>query len=295
VKLFNSSATDVSVIIPWGNRPELAVTLAANRAEFESVGAEVLVVNCAGDGEMLAAAIARSGCRDVRHAFIPAPKFNKCLTQNVGVSLSRGRVIFLLDTDIILAPGFLKDALAHVSAESCATVERVVEKEATPRAPSYLLSMSQTTEFTCRDGRVIRFEHERVYFEDGSEAGPGLVVMRKEDFRAVGGMNSKLQGWGYEDLDLHLRLNAVQGITMRRIGRATHLTHGDDKRSLSGTNKIASHQLNVAICYDNYARGDFMGTYAADVAKWSPRVVEHDAPVAATNTVNNATAMVAGV
>jgi hypothetical protein len=169
-----------------------------------------------------------------------------------------------------------------VSADSGATVERVVEKEASRRAPSYLLSMSQTTEFSCRDGRVIRFEHERVYFEDGSEAGPGLVILRKQDFRAIGGMNSKLQGWGYEDLDLHLRLNAVRGITLKPVGRATHLTHGDDKRSLTGTNKAASHKLNIAICYDNYARGDFMGTYAADVALWSPRIVEHGETAATT-------------
>lgn len=279
----NSSAIDVTVIIPWANRPELQVTLAMNRAEFESVGAEVLVVNCAGDGAMLSAAIEGSGCRGVRRADIPAPKFNKCLTQNIGAHLSRGTAIFLLDTDIILEQGFLKAALAEVSADTCATVERVVEKEATRRAlPSYLLSMSQTTEFACRDGRVIRFEHERVYFEDGSEAGPGLVLLRKEDFRAIGGMNSKLVGWGYEDLDLHLRLNALQGITLKRVGRATHLTHGDDKRSLHGTDKIASHKLNIAICYDNYSRGDFMGTYAADIALWSPRVVEHGETAAAT-------------
>ncbi|HEV2800036.1 MAG TPA: glycosyltransferase family 2 protein [Pyrinomonadaceae bacterium] len=287
MKLSNSSATDLSVIIPWSNRPELELTLASNRAEFESTGAEVLVVNCGGDGRLLAVAVENSGCRNVRRAFIPAPKFNKCLAQNLGAHLSRGRVVFLLDSDIILDKGFLKEALMQVSAETCATVARVVEKEgrAGQQLSSYLVRMVQTTEFACRDGRVIRFEHERVYFEDGSEAGPGLVVLRKEDFRAVGGMNSKLECWGYEDLDLHLRLNAVCGLKMKHVGRATHLTHGDDKRNLTGTNKIASHKLNVAICYDNYARGNFMGTYAADVAEWAARVSEADGMPAADTVV----------
>jgi glycosyltransferase involved in cell wall biosynthesis len=266
----------ISVIIPWSNRPELEVTLAQNGPEFEAVGAEVMVVNCAGDDEMLSTAIKRSGYQGVRRIDIPASRFNKCLAINLGVHLCRGKVLFLLDSDIILGECFLKEALARVSAINYATVKRVVEKESTMPTPSYLVSMTQHTEFTCRDGKVIRFEHERLYFDDNSKAGCGLIMMRKEDFHAVGGMNSQLRSWGYEDQDLHLRLNAVQGLSVVRVGRGTHLTHGDDKRSLVGTSKSESHRLNVAIGYDNYARGNFMGSYGADVAQWAARVIEHD-------------------
>lgn len=266
----------VSVIIPWSNRAEIEVALALNRPEFEAVGAEVMVVNCGGDGAMLASAIKRSGYQGVRRIDIPVFKFNKCLAINLGVHLCRRKLLFLLDTDIILGEGFLKEALPLISAINYTTVERVVEKESSPPSPSYLMSMSQKTEFTCRDGKIIRFEHERLYFDDNSRAGYGLVVMRKEDFHAIGGMNSQLQTWGYEDHDLHLRLNAVLGLSVIRVGRATHLTHGDNKRNLGGTTKSESHSLNVAISYDNYARGNFMGTYEADVAQWSARVSEHN-------------------
>jgi hypothetical protein len=269
-----SCDTNVSVVIPWRDRPELEVTLALNAHEFEAVGAEILVVNCAGDATALAAAVARSGCPRVRQIDIPALRFNKCLAQNLGVHLCSGGVVFLLDTDMVLDAGFLAAAAPLVSADYYVTVERVVEKEATAATPSYLVSMSQHTEFTCRDGRVIRFEHEHLYFDDNSRVGYGQVVLRREDFLAIGGMNAQLQGWGYEDQDLHLRLNAVRGLSPLRVGRATHLTHGDDKRALTGMNKSQSHKLNVAIGYDNYASGNFMGTYAEDVARWAARVGE---------------------
>lgn len=266
----------VSVIISWSNRPEIEMALALNAPEFETVDAEVIVVNCGGDSAMLAAAVKRSGYPGVRRIDLPASKFNKCLAINLGVHLCRGEVLFLLDTDMILDASFLKEALSLVSAINYVTVERVVEKESSAPQPSYLMSMSQKTEFTCRDGRIIRFEHERLYFDDNSRVGYGQVVMRKEDFHAIGGMNSQLEGWGYEDQDLHLRLNAVQGLSVVRVGRATHLTHGDNKRSLVGTTKSESHRLNVARGYDNYAHGNFMGTYSADVAQWSSRTIEHD-------------------
>src|SRR5438270_813642 len=105
-----SCDTNVSVVIPWRDRPELEGTLAQNAPEFESVGADVLVVNCAGDAAALTAAIGRSGCPRVRQIDIPAPRFNKCLAQNIGVHLCRGGVVFMLDTDMVLDAGFLAAA-----------------------------------------------------------------------------------------------------------------------------------------------------------------------------------------
>lgn len=270
----NSDTKAVSVIITWCNRPEIETFLAHNGPEFNSVDAEVIVMNCSGDSEALAAAIKRSGYQGVRQIDIAMPKFNKCVAINLGVHLSHGQTIFMNDTDILLDSGFLKQAVSLVSASNYVTVERVVEKEGTEATPSYLMIMSQTTEFTCRDGRIFRFENERIYLDDNSRVGYGLVVVRKEDFLAAGGMNSQLQGWGYEDQDLHLRLNAVHGLTVVRVGRATHMTHGDNKRDLVGETKSESHRRNLAIGYDNYARGNFMGTYAADVAQWCERISE---------------------
>lgn len=274
----NSDTKDVSVIITWCDRPEIETSLAHNGPEIDSANAEVIVMNCSGDSEALAAAIKRSGCAGVRQIDIAMPKFNKCVAINLGVHLCQGRAIFMNDTDILLDPGFLKQAVSLVSASNYVTVGRVVEKEGAEPTLSYLMIMSQTTEFTCRDGRIIRFENERIHLDDNSRLGYGLVVVRKEDFQAIGGMNSELQGWGYEDQDLHLRLNAVQGLSVVRVGSATHLTHGDNKRDLlGGVTKSESHRRNLAIGYENYARGNFMGTYAADVAQWSERVSERPA------------------
>src|SRR5689334_13630364 len=117
----------VSVVVPWSNRPELEVVLARNRVEFNSIQAEILVVNCGGDRSMLATAIKRSGCESIRRLDIPAVTFNKCLALNIGAHFSRGTVLFTLDADIILSPGFLEEALARVSSEAYVSVERVIE------------------------------------------------------------------------------------------------------------------------------------------------------------------------
>ena len=266
----------LSVIIPWSNRPEIEITLANNRAIFDAIGAEVLIVNCGGDRSMLAAAIQRSGNEKVRWLEIPVARFNKCLALNLGAHSISSDVMFTLDSDVILHPGFLETALSRVSNEVYVSLQRVIESDPRPPVKSFLVSMAQTTELITREGKAVRFENQRLYFEDGSEAGPGLVMIQTRNFRAVGGMNSQLIGWGYEDLDFHLRLNAVLGLSHSRFGEATHLTHGDEKRMLHGTTQAASQRLNMTSCYEKYARGDFMGTFALDVQRWAGLVKVQD-------------------
>ena len=96
---------------------------------------------------------------------------------------------------------------------------------------------------------------------DGTRTGPGLVVVARKHFLAVGGFNSALTGWGFEDYDFQIRLQLMLGLKRRTFGRALHLSH----ESVDGRE---TDWRNQQTCLENYGRGLFTGTYRADIERW---------------------------
>ena len=66
-----------SVLIPWRQRDEIRLTLAANAPTFRANDAEILVLNCGGDHEQLRTLIAGSGVAGVQQLDIASSQFNK--------------------------------------------------------------------------------------------------------------------------------------------------------------------------------------------------------------------------
>ena len=65
----------------------------------------------------------------------------------------------------------------------------------------------------------------------------GLLVLRKADFDAVGGFDERIQTYGWDDTDLHARLER-DGVSRRELKPGkwfTHLPHSDGARSLPNT------------------------------------------------------------
>jgi hypothetical protein len=89
---------------------------------------------------------------------------------------------------------------------------------------------------------------------------------------AVGGFNSAVTGWGFEDVDLHFRLQFVLHLKLRAVGRALHLTHGDEVRYVVSGSVEQDHRRNMILCANNYSREDFMGTCERDGERWRDRV-----------------------
>src|SRR5215471_13126016 len=99
------TAPAISVIISWCNRPEVARTLAANAPVLKSAGAEIVLVNCAGDHATAKRLITESGARKLQCMHLPMAEFNKCAALNLGVSISRAPILAFLDADIHLDLG----------------------------------------------------------------------------------------------------------------------------------------------------------------------------------------------
>ncbi|MEM7151667.1 MAG: glycosyltransferase family 2 protein [Myxococcota bacterium] len=271
-------APELSVIIPWCDRAELPRTLADNAAIFERHGVEVVVVNCAGDEQWLADAM-RDLAVPVTRVDVPADGFNKALALNLGVHAARGRHLFFLDCDVILDADFVDEALGRVASGEFVTVEQVVESEAPEVSPTPVQGVqgvqgiANAVGLVTAQGETVWIETNRLRFDDGSRSGPGLIVLQRDHFEAIDGMNSDLVGWGWEDLDLVARLQ-LSGLARRRaLGRVVHLSHGNAKRA--GGDTAGTEHDNFSVCLANYRLGYHRGTYADDVETCADAIEIH--------------------
>ncbi len=283
----------ISVLIPWCGRDEIEWTLAANTPAFRASHAEVLVLNCAGDADRLRHLICSSAATDVRQLDIAAPRFNKCLALNVGLSHARADVVFTLDADVVLLDNVLLELARAAGDGAFATVEWVYESMPGRPRPGLVgdhtvaLVNHSSLEFVLKNGRRIQHPISRRDFLDNGRVGPGLLAVKKQDLLEIRGYNAELHGWGWEDDDVLVRLQAVLGRSRVQFGKVLHLSHGDDQRNVEGS-RTQSGQFNFIKCCRNYNRGLFLGTYDADLARMSERVTENSAEPAApgANTVD---------
>jgi hypothetical protein len=253
-----------SVIIPWKDRPEVRRCLEENLRYYSPGRCEVIVVNCGGDAEVLGSLLAGLPA-NVRFASVPHHGFNKCFAQNVGVWAAVGETLLLLDADVVLEEDLLHLAAEVMGPNGFMTVASVRESDApTPLAGEVAVEVAHQLEITVAGGRVIRLETNRTRPLAGVRSGPGLVAVSRRHYLAVGGANSSLRGWGWEDLDLIARLQFVLGLARVQAGSVLHLSHPDSARILQGQSRLESEQENFVTCLANYAAGLFQGTYERD-------------------------------
>lgn len=262
----------LSVVVPWFNRPELGRTLTENASQLRKPGTEVLIVNGGGRQRALEGLVKDHGWPRIRMVHVPAMTFNKPACLNLGVSLARAGAILILDADVILKGAFVQRACGAVSnGGGCfASVAKVVES-APEKVPhrwnrgAAIHQRSTTTRITSASGTTATIVH--TVTRDGTRTGPGLIVVARKHFIAVGGFNSHLTGWGFEDYDFQLRLQLLLGLKRKTFGRAIHLSH----ESVDGRE---TDWRNQQTCLENYSRGLFTGTYRADLERWKQHAVE---------------------
>lgn len=257
----------LSVIIAWCNRDELTETLLRNAPVFARAEAEVIVVNCGGDRARLDGLLRHIALPNLYVVTLDVP-FNKALALNVGVAASEGASLFFLDADVVLPADFFDTVLPRLDAHTIVTVDRVVESssiEATheEREGTAIQDIAHQVVLSGPEMQIC-IETNRVHLGDGSRSGPGLILLAREDFIAQDGLNSDLEGWGWEDLDLIARLTFARNKNRIQAGTVLHLSHGDDVRAGGAERKRESEQQNFAACVHNYSVGYFFGTYDDD-------------------------------
>lgn len=257
-----------SVIVPWCARPEIERTLGHN-VEILAGSAAEIVVSCAGDDAYLRGVRARLptdvAVRVVSYCDAP---FNKARSVNIGAAHARGDSLMVLDADVLLEEDTLADLRGGATPLRFCTIERVSESDAEVEpGDSGVSEFARYLEFVDSEGVVVRIETNRVRFSDGSRAGPGLILVDRAHFLAVGGMNSQLAGWGWEDLDLIARLSFVLGLQRAQAGSAVHVSHGDDVRVFRGRSRNQSELINFDLAAQSYQERRYEGTFAADASR----------------------------
>ena len=261
----------LSVVIPWSNRSELRRSLTENAFHLRKRGIEVVLVNGGGSLPEVESIARDAGWSGIRVVHVPAATFNKPICLNLGAAFARAKTIFLLDADVVLTGGFLQKACNTVQNGACfVSIAKVIESEP-DKVPhrwnrdAAIRQRSSTTRFTTANGRKATIVHTVTC--DGTRTGPGLIVVARKHFVAVGGFNSNLTGWGFEDYDFQIRLQLLLGLKRRTFGRAVHLSH----ESVDGRE---TDWRNQQTCLENYGRGMFTGTYRADIERWKQQAVE---------------------
>lgn len=262
--------TELSVVIPWRDRPELLQTLRHNAPHFTAVGAEITVVNCGGDPASVPWSELAGLGMPLARLDLERAEFNKGCAINLGVHHSSADTLLLLDADILLAPETLSALQSARTSRTFVTVAAVIDAGRDTGATPPGLAVARVThmvEFGLPDGTAHRINTNALHLSDGARAGPGLVLLRRADFLAVGGMKSTLTGWGWDDIDLIARLQMALGLERHETGRVEHVPHGVAPASLAQADKGASEARNFRICLADYAVGDFKGTFDTDVAE----------------------------
>ena len=267
------------MVIPWSGRPELARTLEQNLGLLAAYTPEVLVVNCGGDPAALATS-AFEGTGHVRTIDLPAGRFNKALALNLGLHAAQADTVLTLDADVLLNAETLRtDGIDFET--SFFTVEAMQETLPSEQPLEFLKGISGSVlagvdqvhllRFTWADGTTSEVRTARKSLVDGNRAGAGLLMVRKAHLVAIGGYNSKLEHWGWEDNDIQFRLRHVLGLQHVERGSVQHISHGDELRAMHGQTRADLTFLNLQRSVRAFAHGDFQGTLHADVLAWHER------------------------
>jgi glycosyltransferase involved in cell wall biosynthesis len=264
-----------SIIVPWADYPELAITLRRNLQVLEGMNAEFLVVNCGGNSEEFRRCASAERPPMLRMAECNATRFNKSLALNLGVSIAAAEWLFLLDADIVISKELIDKLMLQRDYGHFTTIRHVISQDSQrPTAGKHqhrrstykegLRQVANIVELTGLGGERVYVETSRVDLERSSRSAPGLVWLPARNFVEVGGMNSTLIGWGWEDIDLLVRLQFVLGMKWKKIGTAIHLNSSPQVPAAEVAERRNSNARNYATCLRNYSVGHWKGTYYND-------------------------------
>lgn len=264
----------LSIVVSWRDRRELAQSLPGLAAAARVTGGGVRVVNFGGSRRLLAEQLAAAGePPEARVVEVAGQRyFNKARAQNLGAAASDHPYLFFCDCDIVVEPEVIADLLERLRSKpgSFATLAGVRESELNSRGGRHVVCFGYELRIRTADGRELRiFDHEEDA-EDGTRQAPGLLMVRRGDFLAVNGYNSRLEGWGWEDQDMISRLTLGGGLERISEGQAVHLSHDDEARIAAYPpcrDRWENRDRVFRQALANYDRADFRGTYDRDVAE----------------------------
>ena len=147
----------------------------------------------------------------VTFAPCPTPEWSKGAAANPVVAASDADLIVLADADSYVSADALTRAVDHADAHGWGMPHSVVRR----------LSR-QSTEVILAGGDAVKLERAAY----PALPGGGIVVLTREAWETVNGMDPRFVGWGGEDAAFGLALSVLVGpVNPRRVSPLLHLWH----------------------------------------------------------------------
>lgn len=183
----------MDVVIPTMNKDSTEAVCAYYLSSNSLPLARIVVVDLAPNEGGLEALAAQTE-RLIYQPVFGQAYFNKSLALNIGFSVSKENQVLFCDADVMVDHKSLGNLIENVKNGHSFHIDKVVETAGS-----------------------------------GVRSGPGIVSVTRANFLNVGGYNSYLTGWGYEDRDFIDRLR-LSGCSVKSTGLAFHLSHPDTTR-----------------------------------------------------------------
>ena len=194
---------EISVIVPtFNNRSVLEKTLEALQTQtFPAADYEIIVVDDGGTDGTAEMVEAMRGPAQIR--YLAQSNRGRAAARNSGARAARGRILLFIDSDIWATPGLLTAHHRHYpphARQLGAQGRSLTHPDA--RSTVFMKAKEITPDLT------MRRRHD---------LSPVHIITRnfstlRTEFEAVGGFDESFTGYGWEDIELALRLRA-RGVT----------------------------------------------------------------------------------
>ncbi|HLW47031.1 MAG TPA: glycosyltransferase [bacterium] len=243
---------EISVIIPTYNNGEVlretiraarAQTLAAERYEI------VVVDDGSTDGTADAVAeLARAPGPAIR--YVAQANRGRSAARNLGLRSARGRIAVFIDSDLWATPTLLAEHLAHYPSGVTA---RGVQGRTVPHPDSRVTPFMKVKETT--PDLTMRRRHDLSPFHVTTRN----CSMLRQDVLDAGGFDETFSGYGWEDIELAIRMHA-RGVRFEyepaALGHHYHVESLDSIRR-----KLREAGAGAVYFWDKYGRPARLGVF----------------------------------
>lgn len=164
--------------------------------------------------------------------------WSKGVAVDRAVRRTKAHVLIIHDADVIVNPDALEAAVGMVC--------RGAAPWAMPHAHVYRLTQLATSMLASgRLGRVVHHLERRALAQrpHPAPAGGGIVVVHRDAYNAVGGIDPRFFGWGGEDISFARALDTLAGAGWRGDAPMWHLWHVRQARRPGNRGSSENEQL----------------------------------------------------
>lgn len=199
----------ISVVVTTYNRaPILAKALAALLNQ-DTVDPHEIVVIDDGSTDETPALVQGLQATHAHLRYVPQPNQGRAVARNTGIREARGEYFCYVDSDVVVVPGFIR---AHLEAHRAA-------RRAHPEREVFVQGLSVNVDDFERltEAKVPPFDPSRAFFDTKN------VSLRRAILEQVGGFDTGFVEYGWEDLELGVRLKQMGvGIVRSREALGFH-------------------------------------------------------------------------